>query len=128
MVTVALAQYLASGAATLRVDPLNVLLGLAAITAIISGIYAIWRSLSRRGRKFDQFFRDWNGEDERPGVPHRQGVLERLTSLEVQGAKQGAQLEVIHAEVNYNHGGSLKDAVEGIRADVKSIHDRMDKS
>jgi hypothetical protein len=126
MVTAGMAQYLASGAATLRVDPLNILLGLASLAAIITCGYSVWRVVSRRSKSFDQFFRDWNGEGERPGVPHRPGVMERLTTLEVQGAKQGEQLTVIHNEVNYNHGGSLKDAVESIRSDVKSIHDRMD--
>lgn len=123
---VVMMSYLASGSATVRIDPLNFVLGIAAISTILTCMYSVWRVMSRRSKNLDQFFRDWQGEGERPGVPPRPGVLERLTSLEVQGARQGEQLAVIHAEVNYNHGGSLKDAVESIKADVRSIHDRID--
>lgn len=125
MVTVAMTQYLASGAATLRVDPLNVLLGLAAITAIVGGCYSLWRAMSRRGRTSDQFYRDFYG-DTRPGVPQIPGVRVMLVEL-------SDKMDQIVTEITPNHGGSMKDAVGRIdtrmgtlEADVKGLHDRLD--
>jgi hypothetical protein len=118
---------MASGGATIRIDPLNFLLGLAAVVAVISGAYGAWRILSRQHKRSEQFFRDWFGEDERPGFPARPGVLVRLQALETGQETLATQVGVIHAEVNYNHGGSIKDVVERIESDVKGIHERLDK-
>lgn len=118
--------FLASGAATLRIDPLNVLLGLAAIAAIITCAYSVWRVISRRSKMSDQFYRDWNGEAERPGVPHRPGVQEQLLNLTT-------KVMTIEAEITPNHGGSIKDAVgridlrlEAVEADLTRVHERLD--
>lgn len=72
------------------------------------------------GRKFVNMLDDWSGESARPGVAHRPGVMERLAGLET-------SVEVIHAEVNYNHGGSIKDVVDRIEKDVSALHERLDK-
>lgn len=117
MVTVAMAQYLASGAATLRVDPLNVMLGLASLVAVITGLVAGFRWLGRKLDQNAQLYRDFYGED-RPGVPPRPGVLEMIAT--------------IHSEITPNHGGSIKDAIVRIDdrvatldADVKGLHTRI---
>lgn len=124
MVTVSM---LASGAATIRVSPEAFLVSLASAVTFAGGIYAIWHSLSKRAKKFDQFFRDWYGEEERPGVPRRPGTNERIAALSEKFVTLEAKVDVIHSEVNYNHGGSIKDVVDRIETDVRSIHAKMDK-
>ncbi|MFJ5890259.1 hypothetical protein [Streptomyces californicus] len=56
------------------------------------------RGAIRLGRRVDHFMDDWMGEDERPGVPARPGVIERLSRVE--------------HELYPNSGGSLRDAVD----------------
>ncbi|WP_433415008.1 hypothetical protein ACQP1V_36200 [Microtetraspora malaysiensis] len=54
---------------------------------------------------------DWRGEQERPGVPERPGVMKRLASIET---RQGT----IEAQLHPNGGSSLRDAVN--RTDKRS--------
>jgi hypothetical protein len=71
------------------------------------------------GRKIMQMVEDFNGTEERPGVPSRPGVMARLQTLD-------EQVAAVHTEVNYNHGTTIKDAITRIETDVKGIHDKMD--
>lgn len=117
---------------TIWVDPLAIL---AMVSSIGLMLIAVMRPVRKRGKQLDLFLRDWTGEPERPGVIRRAGVMERLSKLEAQGLTQGSQLDVIHAEVNFNHGGSIKDAVtrvdhrvadvsmhlEGVETDVRFL-------
>lgn len=129
---VTLASSLVYTSATIWVDPLVIL----AMIAAIGGMFiAVMRPIRKRGKELDLFLRDWKGEAERPGVERRPGVMERLSNLDT-------QVEVIHTEVNFNHGGSIKDAVnrmdrtlEGVdrrlvtvEDDIKSVHHRLDRN
>jgi hypothetical protein len=49
-------------------------------------------------KKVGQFLDDWAGEEERPGVPAKRGVMQRLADIE--------------HELHPNSGGSLRDAVD----------------
>lgn len=69
---------------------------LAAATAI--GLAARWARKRLKG--FETFLEDWNGQESRPGVPARLGVLARLERLD--------------AQVHPNHGGSLRDVADRI--------------
>jgi hypothetical protein len=124
MVTVSM---LATGAATIRVSPEAFLVSLASLVTFLGGVYAIWHAVSKRAKKFDQFFRDWYGEEERPGVARRPGTNERIANLSDKFVSLEAKVDVIHSEVNYNHGGSIKDVVDRIETDVRGIHERLDK-
>ena len=55
---------------------------------------------------------DWFGEESRPGVPGRDGVMQRLLGIEL--------------EVKPNGGGSIKDAVNRIEAKVQKVDDRLE--
>lgn len=83
----------------------------AAITTTIvlggGGLGAMLMFVRKFTRKIDQFFADWNGEPSRPGVPEKRGVLVRLDAIE--------------AEINYNHGHSIKDAVHRIDDNVRAL-------
>lgn len=78
------------------------------VVTIIGGAAAVLRkpitAVRRVFRFLDNFRDDWDGVPDRPGVPGRSGVMVRLKAIE--------------AEVRPNGGGSIKDAVNAIRADV----------
>lgn len=65
-------------------------------------------------RRFGHFLDDWTGEEERPGVPARPGVMDRL-----------GQLESATRELKPNGGGSLKDAVNRIDERTEQLHQRL---
>ncbi|GAB3224083.1 hypothetical protein GCM10027447_12320 [Glycomyces halotolerans] len=76
----------------------------AAIVALGAAATVLWklgRGVVRLLRQVRTFLEDWNGEPERPGVPARPGVLERLERLD--------------AQVHPNSGSSLRDAVDETR-------------
>lgn len=75
-----------------------------AIVALGAAATVLWklgRGVVRLLRQVRTFLEDWNGEPERPGVPARPGVLERLERLD--------------AQVHPNSGSSLRDAVDETR-------------
>ncbi|WP_405557747.1 hypothetical protein OHV08_28185 [Streptomyces canus] len=79
-----------------------------ALSLLIGVGTAIWRvvrGVSHMTSRTGQFLDDWYGEGERPGVPARPGVMERLGNLE------GYMRSVQH-EVKPNSGASLRDAVD----------------
>lgn len=53
--------------------------GLAALAGVLG---FLWRKVWPALRRFSHFVDDFVGEEERPGVPARPGVLERLQTLE----------------------------------------------
>lgn len=78
------------------------------VLAGLSMLYAIYRWVRRIGkgvRRIAHFFDDWAGEEARPGVPGRPGVMKRLEDIQV-------DLSKIKHELWPNHGGSLRDAVD----------------
>jgi hypothetical protein len=98
---------------TIWVDPL-VILTMAA--AVGGGLTVVWRKIIRPVLLMAH---DWNGQPARAGVAARPGVMERLDNHDT-------ILRQIHAEVNFNHGGSIKDTVTRIETDVKIIQTRLD--
>ena len=78
-------------------------------TAVVgSGAIATAGHFARKfTRKVDTFLADWNGEPARPGVPEKRGVMVRL--------------EAIEAELSYNSGATLKDAVHRIDRNLAAL-------
>lgn len=96
-------------------DPTILLTWLTCLATLGSLVVAVLKY----GRRIMQMVEDFNGEKERPGVPARPGVMQRLL--------------VIEAEITPNHGSSIKDAVTRIdtqvadlTTDVKGLHNRLD--
>jgi hypothetical protein len=89
------------------VDPLQVAGAIGTVAGAVTAVVVTSRWAAVRWRRVSDFLEDWNGEESRPGVPERPGVMSRLAALE-------ADVVTIRAEVSPNHGGSLKDAVERI--------------
>lgn len=86
---------------------------------VAASVFAVFRWLIPFARKLVHFLDDVAGEDARPGVAARPGLMERLSIVEekqdeqsVSMAKQSAALAVVQHEVTTNHGSSLKDAVK----------------
>ncbi|MFD7550686.1 hypothetical protein [Streptomyces sp. NPDC059816] len=78
--------------------------GAAGAFAGLSGLATLlWRPvqrIARMGRRFNQFMDDWYGEEERPGVPARPGMMERVSRIE--------------HELCPNQDSSMRDAVDHV--------------
>lgn len=123
---IAAALVVATAAQVSSIHWTNVLLALAAVVSIAGAALWIMRQTREQRLRNERFDRDWYGESERPGVPARPGVMEQLLTLRT-------DVEGIKAEVNYNHGGSIKDVVDETReevrklsVDMKGVHERLD--
>lgn len=93
----------------------------AAIVAVAGGLALVWRLL-RGVRRFTariaEFLDDWTGVENRPGVPGRRGVMERL--------------EWVEHELKPNSGQSLRDSVDRIESiinpqDGESLLHKVDR-
>lgn len=96
----------------------SVLVGIGAIATIIAAVFTAIRSGGRKAKKIDDFLEDWYGEPERPGVPARPGVMERL-------AMHGADIATIKGELTTNGGKSLKDKVNSTDARLISVERKL---
>ena len=109
---------------------------IAALTVIV--VFAIrgWKLLG----SLKDFMDDIRGEDARPGVPARPGLMVRLSSLEERSQQTGDKVDemsVSLAEVRHevlpNTGTSLNDAVsrtekavEVLTRDMAVVHKKLD--
>ncbi|MFD6128583.1 hypothetical protein ACFWC2_14715 [Streptomyces diastaticus] len=91
------------------IDALDVVLVWAGALTVLGGLVAAgWRGVRgalRLAGRVDDFMDDWAGQEERPGVPGRPGVMERVGAIE-------ARLHRVEHELYPNSGGSLRDAVD----------------
>ncbi len=90
----------------------------AAVVAAVAAAWAALRSLQRTLEPARQFLSDWTGEDARPGVPARPGVMERMARTEDMQAQ-------ILKSVGPNGGGSMHDAVYRTEKALASLTDTV---
>lgn len=90
-------------------------------------------------KNFQLMVEDYTGEQARPGYDARPGMPERLQEIEKSQKTQseslerlestqhaqGEQLESVHHEVNFNHGGSVKDAAVETKKTVDILTDKV---
>jgi hypothetical protein len=62
------------------------------------------------------FFKDWNGDPSRPGVPGHLGVMPRLLSMEDRQIASEEKQKTILGIITPNGGSSLRDTVDRIDA------------
>lgn len=94
--------------------------------ALVGGISWVVRKFHGFNSRFDEFMEDWNGADARPGVPHRPGVMERLSQQDDALRNINDRLVSVEAEVNPNSGKSMKDIVHRVDGNLKHIRDVVD--
>ncbi|MFD4314971.1 hypothetical protein [Streptomyces sp. NPDC058548] len=77
----------------------SILVGL--LAGLWRGVRALARFFLRAGRLLDDFL----GEPERPGVPARPGVMERIQNIDTRVTR-------VEHELYPNSGASLRDAID----------------
>lgn len=106
-----------------------VLTGLGALVTIIAAVFAAVRwavgKSARQARRVDTFLEDWYGEEERPGVPRRPGVMERLAANEAGQERIELALTAIKRELTTNGGSSLKDRVVSVDGRLAEVEKRV---
>lgn len=85
------------------------------VTVLVTAARKLWVFMRRVGHFLD----DVSGEPERPGVPARPGLMERVATIE-------DRLGAVEHEVQTNQGGSLKDAVRRTESHVAELRRRSD--
>lgn len=95
---------------------LSVLTSIAVITScVIAVLSAVVFPMARKVKKFssgwEDFMRDWKGEEQEPGRDKAPGVMERLNDID--------------GEFKKNSGSTLKDAVARIESKLDESDTRM---
>ena len=95
---------------------LSILTSIAVITScVIAVLSAVVFPMARKMKKFssgwDDFMRDWKGEESEPGRDKAPGVMERLNDID--------------GEFKKNSGSTLKDAVARIESKLDEGEQRM---
>ncbi|MEU0797184.1 hypothetical protein ABZ342_44580 [Amycolatopsis sp. NPDC005961] len=86
------------------------------VLGALAAVGAAWKVLKPAFlavRRISHFFDDWFGEQARPGVPERPGVMARLEQMQV-------DLDKVKHEMWPNSGGSLRDAVDRLEKATNS--------
>lgn len=89
------------------------IMAVAGLLVAITAIAVFVRKFIDIVRKTVRFFDQWLGTDEEPGFADRLKYIEK-------------DLKEVHAEVSYNSGSSLKDAVRRIEDYQKVNHKRIE--
>ncbi|MDV5147171.1 hypothetical protein R1T08_24090 [Streptomyces sp. SBC-4] len=89
---------------------------IAAVGGALAVLYRWGRSLRRASQRVGQVLADWTGEQGRPGVAARAGVMERLGDIDTSVQDLGTRLAAVEHELHPNSGSSLRDAVDRVDA------------
>jgi hypothetical protein len=92
-----------------RLEQYSIIVGL--IIGIVTLALPILKKINKAMIKWNDFMRDWVGEEEAPGRDRIPGVMERLNKLD--------------GELSHNGGSSIKDAVHRIENMLCNLDDRM---
>ncbi|MFC7380900.1 hypothetical protein [Sphaerisporangium rhizosphaerae] len=87
------------------------ILAICAGLATLAGGAAVLLKVLSSLKKLGNFVDDWNGEPDRPGVPGRPGVMQRLRNIE--------------AELQNNHGSSLRDVADRVESGLNELRDNF---
>lgn len=110
--------------------------------AVITGIILTVKMTAPVIKGITHFFDDLRGEEARPGVPARPGIMEAMATLataqtaqaeslqrlETEQQAQSTKIETIRHEVEFNNGTSVKDSairteqkVNGLVDDISAL-------
>lgn len=79
---------------------------------IIGLMVKVWKTFRPMFVGVREFLEDWRGEEARPGVPARPGVMERLATTE-------DKLDAIDHELHPNSGSSFRDKVDELAVELR---------
>lgn len=106
----------------IQVDTTQVAAVLAFVAGVGSSAAVFWVRVVKPARtliaRAEEFWEDWSGVPDRPGVTGRPGVMLRLAGME---ARQTA----VEHELRTNGGDSLRDAVKRTETAVSRIEVQM---
>jgi len=110
----------------------EILITVAAVLAAVTGIIVFSRKLGGVVKKIVHFLDDFNGEEERPGVPARPAMSARIAQLEEcmnnshrQMEDMNKKLEFIEKELHPNHGSSMRDKVDNIVSRLNDVEEKI---
>jgi hypothetical protein len=106
---------------------------------VAGAIFAAFKWVIPFARKVSHFIDDVAGEPERPGVPARPGLMERVTTIETTQEEQSVVLAAVERkqaehsdtlatvshEVTTNHGSSLKDSTKRLEGRVDDMEQKL---
>ena len=92
------------------------------LIAIYNWVLPHFKRLVANLRRRSQFYDDWYGEEGRPGVPAREGVMVRLLNHE----ESLSILMVRTEELCTNSGESIKDKVNRLDTQVSELSVKVD--
>lgn len=95
-------------------------------SALIGGMSWAVRKFHRFNARFDEFMEDWRGTEARPGVPHRPGVMERLSQQDSTLQCIDNRLVAVELEINNNGGKSIKDVVGRLDGNLRHVKTVVD--
>ena len=85
---------------------------------VILAVASLIRQQRKSLRPLENFFRDWNGEEARPGVPERPGVMVRLDRIESHVADAPTRAEFT----------GLTQAITEIRAEHVTLREQVTRN
>jgi hypothetical protein len=83
------------------------------LTFFTVAIIPMVKKFKKLSSGWEDFMRDWKGEDDTPGRDATPGVMERLNNID--------------GEFKKNSGSTLKDAVARIESKLSEIDSRLEK-
>lgn len=92
----------------------------ATIGGLVAGGFAAGRRVWRFIRKVSHFLDDWLGDDGRPGVPARPGMMVRVLRLEVKQDEISTQL------LSRNGGSTLRDNLYETNRRLAALETKLD--
>jgi len=99
------------------------LLGLLCIALAVVLLRPVWLPIWRLFQGTQQFLEDWFGEPARPGQTARPGAMERLAQVEAGVADVKVVALRSEKELHPNGGGSLRDDVRTVSAQVAQVQE-----
>lgn len=101
------------------------LLDLVTWLTVAGGIFVSLKWVIPLGRKVSHFIDDVAGEPERPGVPARPGLMERVTSIEQTQTKHGQTIDTVRHELFPNSGKSMRDQTNRMEQKLDRDNERI---
>lgn len=80
--------------------------GITVVVGALGGLAWVLKIVLRLARLLGDIHEDWSGEQARPGVPARKGVMERLSFIET--------------ELTFNGGRTTKDMIRSLAQALES--------